>query len=59
MHTLPMESAFGLQKKVPDREIVEAAAEDGLPVLVTEYTLFEACGILYGAGIRGCSKRGK
>ena len=45
--------------KVPDREIVEAAAEDGLPVLVTEYTLFEACGILYGAGIRGCSKRGR
>ena len=45
--------------KVPDREIVEAAAEDSLPVLVTEYTLFEACGILYGAGIRGCSKRGK
>lgn len=45
--------------KVPDEEIVEAAAEDMLPVLVTEHTLFEACGILYGAGIRGCSKRGK
>ena len=45
--------------KVPDEEIVEAAAEDMLPVLVTEHTLFEACGILYAAGIRGCSKRGK
>ena len=44
---------------VPDEEIVEAAAEDMLPVLVTEHTLFEACGILYAAGIRGCSKRGK
>ena len=44
--------------KVPDEEIVEAAAEDMLPVLVTEHTLFEACGILYAAGIRGCSKRG-
>ena len=45
--------------KVPDEEIVEAAAEDMLPVLVTEHTLFEACGILYASGIRGCSKRGK
>ena len=45
--------------KVPDEEIVEAAAEDMLPVLVTEHTLFEACGILYAAGIRVCSKRGK
>ena len=45
--------------KVPDEEIVEAAAEDMLPVLVTEHTLFEACVILYAAGIRGCSKRGK
>lgn len=45
--------------KVPDEEIVEAAAEDMLPVLVTEHTLFEACGILYAAGIRGCSRRGK
>ena len=25
--------------------------------LATDYTLFEACGILYGAGIRGCSKK--
>ena len=45
--------------KVPDNEIVEAAAEDMLPILVTECTLFEACGILYGAGISGCNKRGK
>ncbi len=44
--------------KVPDADIVEAAAADGLPILVTDCTLFEACGILYAAGIRGCSKRG-
>jgi len=48
-----------VRSKTPDSEIVEAAAEDMLPVLVTEYTMFEACGILYGAGISGCSKRGK
>ena len=45
--------------KVPCEDIVDAAVEDMLPVLLTEHTLFEACGILYAAGIRGCSKRGK
>ena len=45
--------------KVPDQDIVEAVVDDMLPGLLTEYTLFEACGILYAAGIRGCSRRGK
>ena len=44
--------------KVPCEDIVDAAVEDMLPVLLTEHTLFEACGILYAAGIRGCSKKG-
>lgn len=43
--------------KLPEAEIIEAAAEEGLPVLATEHTLFEACGILYAAGVRGCSKK--
>ncbi len=41
--------------KLPGQDILEAAAENNLPVLSTEYTLFEACGILYQAGCRGCS----
>lgn len=45
--------------KVPDQDILEAAEDNMLPVLVTYHTLFEACGILYQAGIKGCSKRGK
>ena len=45
--------------KVPDLDILEAAEDNMLPVLVTDHTLFEACGILYQAGIKGCSKRGK
>lgn len=44
--------------KIPGPEILKAAEENQLPVLATEYTLFEACGILYQAGIKGCSKRG-
>ena len=43
--------------KIPCEEIVEAAAENGLPMLSTDYTLFETCGILYEAGVRGCSKK--
>ena len=29
-----------------------------LPIMSTEYTLFEACGILYSNGLRGCSQKG-
>ncbi len=43
--------------KVPDKEILKAAFENELPVMTTEYTLFETCGILYQAGIRSCSKK--
>lgn len=43
--------------KVPDKEILQAASENELPVMTTEYTLFETCGILYQAGIRSCSKK--
>ena len=28
-----------------------------LPIMSTEYTLFEACGILYSNGLRGCSRK--
>lgn len=43
--------------KIPGEEILEAARENSLPVLATQHTLFEACGILYQAGVKGCSKK--
>ena len=43
--------------KIPGKEIIEAAEENGLPVLATQHTLIEACGILYQAGVKGCSKK--
>ncbi len=43
--------------KVPSQDILAAATENKLPVLSTDVTLFEACGMLYAAGIRGCSKK--
>lgn len=43
--------------KMPCGDIIEEAEENGLPVLTTGYTLFETCGLLYKAGIMGCSKK--
>ncbi len=40
--------------KLPGKEIVEAARANDIPLLVTCYTLFEACGRLYEMGIAGC-----
>ncbi|MPM71641.1 hypothetical protein SDC9_118609 [bioreactor metagenome] len=40
--------------KQPGKEIIEAAKANDIPLLVTCYTLFEACGRLYEMGIKGC-----
>lgn len=43
--------------KIPSDFIVKEAAGNCLPLLATKCTMFEACGILYQAGLKGC-KRG-
>lgn len=43
--------------KAPSKEVLDAAKEASLPIMVTDYTMFEACGILYSKGLRGCSPR--
>lgn len=40
--------------KKPPQETVNLAKMKGLPLLLTTYPLFETCGILYGAGLKGC-----
>lgn len=37
----------------PEDRIVEMARERGMPVLATRHPLFDSCGLLYMAGIRG------
>ena len=44
--------------KVPSPDFLNFAREAGMPVLSTGLTLFEACGLLYVAGLRGCSQEG-
>ena len=40
--------------KRPPQETINLAKSKGLPVLMTTYPLFETCGILFGAGLKGC-----
>ena len=39
--------------KVPGEELLAQAQEQGLVVITTRETAFTACGLLYGAGLRG------
>ncbi|TYP57664.1 ATP-binding protein [Thermosediminibacter litoriperuensis] len=39
--------------KYPARDVIELARENHLPLLRTEYPLYESCGLLYEAGLRG------
>jgi DRTGG domain. len=42
--------------KKPTADIVDMAIEHDIALLTTDYTLFEACGKLYQAGLRGREK---
>jgi hypothetical protein len=39
--------------KHPPGEVLDLALEKGIPVLNTSLGMFDCCGILYGAGLRG------
>lgn len=40
--------------KTPPPETISLAEGMGIPLIATRYTLYEACGRLYQAGIPGC-----
>ncbi len=42
--------------KEPDREAIALAMAKNIPLLLTELPMYEACGRLYRAGLRGCSE---
>lgn len=44
--------------KQPGNDMRLEAEKNNLPILSTDYTLFEACGLLYSNGLRGCSRKG-
>lgn len=43
--------------KRPPASFLEEAESEKLPVLATKHTMFEACGILYSCGLKGCSPK--
>ncbi len=42
--------------KQPDKETLELANEEDVPLIRTEFGLYEACGILYNAGLPSFEK---
>ena len=41
-----------VQGKKPEGDIIKLAEENGIVILVTDYSLFKACGVLYDSGMR-------
>jgi predicted transcriptional regulator len=44
-----------VRSKLPPPETMALAAEKGIPLLASRYTMFETCGRLYRAGLRASS----
>lgn len=42
--------------KRPGPEVVQMAKIKGIPLMVTDLPMYEACGLLYSIGIKGCSQ---
>jgi predicted transcriptional regulator len=40
--------------KLPPPETIALAEEKGIPLLASRYTMYETCGRLYQAGLKGC-----
>lgn len=45
-----------VRSKYPPAETLRLAEEMGIAVILCSYTMFEAAGILYGAGLKGLGK---
>lgn len=57
IYTAEMIDAAGVvfvRGKTPQKEVVELATAKEIPLLATNYMLYDSCGILYVNGIKGC-----
>ncbi len=43
--------------KRPGRDVINMAEEKGIPLMVSQYPLYEACGMLFCKGLAGCSQQ--
>lgn len=59
IHTATMVDAVAVvfvRGKRPDAALIAAAEKIGLPLLGTRFIMFDSCGRLYQAGLKGCSE---
>ena len=52
---IDLEGIIFVRGKIPSQQIIDMAKERDLPIIITGFTMFKTAGILYNAGIRGCS----
>ena len=58
-YTIDIAAVILVRGKIPPEETIRLARELDIPLLSTEYTLFEASGRLYAKGIVGCIEKVK
>jgi len=51
-----MPAILFVRGKLPTEEMIALAREANIAILVSPYTMYETCGLLYGAGLRGKGK---
>ena len=56
-HDLGAAATIMVRGKRPSPETIQLAEELQMPLLVTDYILYEAVGRLYGKGLRGCMEK--
>ncbi|MBI5239375.1 MAG: hypothetical protein HY926_02805 [Elusimicrobia bacterium] len=49
-----IEAVCFVRGKRPQAGVIKLGEEMGIPVLVTRFSMYEACGKLYMKGLRGC-----
>lgn len=58
IHTATMIDAAAIvfvRGKRPDKSVIQAAREVGMPLLGTRFLMYDSCGRLFQAGLKGCS----
>jgi len=46
------------KRPLPTEPVLEMAKDIRLPLLTTRYLLYDSCGLLYCAGLKGCTEDG-
>ncbi|MBQ8474864.1 MAG: hypothetical protein IJ499_04305 [Clostridia bacterium] len=56
---MDMRCVVFVRRKTPGEDMIELAKEAGIVVMKSDLRMFEACGILYSAGLCGHAKDGQ